>query len=83
MFQNSVSILDGYVHIVASVSQSGSGLTLICIVHAGSANALFQVLSGEATSFESSDVKVLATNSGLSVNDQTKNVVKENFGTEL
>lgn len=84
MFQNSVSILHGYVHIVAGVSQSGSRSTLICIVDAGSANAFaFQVLSGEAISFESNDVKVLATNSGLAVTDETKDFVKECFGIEL
>lgn len=84
VFQNAVSILHGYLHIVAGVSQSGSRATFVCIVDAGSANAFaFQMLSGGEIAFEMSDVKILATNSGLSVTDETRRFVKESFGVDV
>lgn len=81
IFQNSVSLLDGYIHVISGVTQFGQQSTLICIVDAGSANAFgFQVLSGQAISFDSDDIKVLATNSGLQITDETRAFVSESFG---
>lgn len=84
IFQNSVSLLDGYIHVVSGVTQFGQQSTLICIVDAGIANAFgFQVLSGHSISFNSDDVKILATNSGLQITDETREFVSESFGISI
>eukprot|EP00177_Eucheuma_denticulatum_P001586 GFKZ01002838.1.p1 GENE.GFKZ01002838.1~~GFKZ01002838.1.p1 ORF type:complete len:366 (+),score=31.49 GFKZ01002838.1:244-1341(+) len=84
IFQNCVRLLDGYIHVISGVTQFGQQSTLICIVDAGSANAFgFQVLSGQAISFDSDDIKVLATNSGLQITDETRAFVSESFGVMI
>lgn len=84
IFQNCVSLLDGYVHVVGGINSLGLPSTLVCVLDAGNANAFaFQVLSKQALSFHSDDYKLLVTNSGLTVSEEAKRYLLERFGIGL
>lgn len=84
IFQNSVSLLDGYVHVVGGINSHGLPSTLVCVLDAGNANAFaFQVLSKQALSFHSDDYKLLVTNSGLIVSEEAKRFLLDRFGIGL
>lgn len=84
IFQNAVSLLDGYVRVVHGMDQYRQRRTVICIVDAGCGNAFeFHLLSGGALLLESDDVKVIATNPGLSISAETEMFLEKRFGIVL
>ena len=83
-FQNSVSLMTGYVFVVGGLNEYGQESTVVCVVDAGSANSFaFHVLSGESMTFDADDVKVIATNSGLRMTERTRGFLRRDFGIEL